>query len=623
MASSPKKTNSNNLSVPTKNGSTGSSSSLTSETLRTALPKHSPSPKRSPSRWFKRKDGTKSDSEMQESELKHHYIPKERPKHFSKVLSQIKEGSRMQSSRRRSKTSDVSLSSSGTGGVDVAGGNQGMTTRSGSAELHSGRSNTALSATDEENMDLDSLDGIMGSQEKDTDEVDGQVDSERIAHAIERLKRKIAKTKQQIRQLQEERDESVKEYLESTEGMQNQAKVKINFEKKNQKTNATIAQLQRKLQKYHKAMVDLEENGTLSSKVMAKEVLKGVKDNIRGISGGVKDGVKGAVSKPLEIIKNKFGSAENVSTVSPVPGSKTDGMDEEHSIASVTEENESRLVGSDSDRNFPQAAFSPHYISDDDSSSAASGAPASLPHHHSSPRYSLPPSPPVTFEQDINDVKENQSRLNETIDSLKEQLDLLARSLQEERYKSEHLQCQLNDLTSQWNDMTELHQNEMMSLKIELERAEERMECVEYRLSERAGEIEEALDSYVTRITKVETVQQQNQQMVGALDDYLEQSVQAKALFSKFLSVVLAVLAIILIVFTSIGRMIVPFTRTRGRLIFTSILIITLILIWKYQDSDVITAVFAHFARNSATAREKINSLLSPIWKLFYKEHNS
>ena len=41
----------------------------------------------------------------------------------------------------------------------------------------------------------------------------------------------------------------------------------------------------------------------------------------------------------------------------------------------------------------------------------------------------------------------------------------------------------------------------MMSLKIELERAEERMECVEYRLSERAGEIEEALDSYVTRVS--------------------------------------------------------------------------------------------------------------------------
>lgn len=65
------------------------------------------------------------------------------------------------------------------------------------------------------------------------------------------------------------------------------------------------------------------------------------------------------------------------------------------------------------------------------------------------------------------------------------------------------------------------------------------------------------------QISKVETVQQQNQQMVGALDEYLEQSVQAKALLSKFLSVVLAVLALILIIFTSIGRLIIPFTRTR------------------------------------------------------------
>ena len=40
----------------------------------------------------------------------------------------------------------------------------------------------------------------------------------------------------------------------------------------------------------------------------------------------------------------------------------------------------------------------------------------------------------------------------------------------------------------------------MMSLKQELERAEERIELVEYRSAERAGEIEEALDTHVTRV---------------------------------------------------------------------------------------------------------------------------
>ena len=41
----------------------------------------------------------------------------------------------------------------------------------------------------------------------------------------------------------------------------------------------------------------------------------------------------------------------------------------------------------------------------------------------------------------------------------------------------------------------------MITVKQELERAEERIERIEYRSAERANEIEEALDSYVTRVT--------------------------------------------------------------------------------------------------------------------------
>ena len=43
----------------------------------------------------------------------------------------------------------------------------------------------------------------------------------------------------------------------------------------------------------------------------------------------------------------------------------------------------------------------------------------------------------------------------------------------------------------------------MITVKQELERAEERIELVEYRSAERASEIEEALDSYVTRVSVV------------------------------------------------------------------------------------------------------------------------
>ncbi|KXJ19052.1 Transmembrane and coiled-coil domains protein 1 [Exaiptasia diaphana] len=255
MSRSPVLRTSGSLAVPRREGISGSSGSLSDGRPKSPAFKSSPSPKRKPGHWFRRKDGTKSDSEMQDSDGH----DSETKKHFKKVLAQIKEGPSMAASRKRSKTAEVLPSSSSSGGTETSPTlHSHLSSSGGSTELGRGRSNTALSITDEENIDLDS------------------------------------------------------EYLESTEGTQNQAKVKINFEKKNQKTNTTIAQLQRKLQKYHKALVDLEENGTVSSKVMAKEVLK-----------GVKDGVKGAVSKPLEIanlIKNKFGSSENVSS-SPGPGS--------------------------------------------------------------------------------------------------------------------------------------------------------------------------------------------------------------------------------------------------------------------------------------------------------------
>lgn len=44
---------------------------------------------------------------------------------------------------------------------------------------------------------------------------------------------------------------------------------------------------------------------------------------------------------------------------------------------------------------------------------------------------------------------------------------------------------------------------QMITVKQELERAEERIELVEYRSAERASEIEEALDSYVTRVREL------------------------------------------------------------------------------------------------------------------------
>ena len=69
------------------------------------------------------------------------------------------------------------------------------------------------------------------------------------------------------------------------------------------------------------------------------------------------------------------------------------------------------------------------------------------------------------------------------------------------------------------------------------------------------------VNSFVTQVLKIEALQQQSQQMMG-LDEYLDQSAQAKALLSKFLTMMLAILQIILIICTTLARIVIPFTRT-------------------------------------------------------------
>ena len=63
------------------------------------------------------------------------------------------------------------------------------------------------------------------------------------------------------------------------------------------------------------------------------------------------------------------------------------------------------------------------------------------------------------------------------------------------------------------------------------------------------------------QISKIENVHQQQQGL--NVDDYFEQNIQAKAVLTKFLSVVLAVVTLLFSIFTLIIHGIAPFTRTR------------------------------------------------------------
>ena len=72
--------------------------------------------------------------------------------------------------------------------------------------------------------------------------------------ALDQFQAKINKTKEQIKDEQNSRDENVDEYLRlsSCADRQQLSRIKQVFEKKNQKSAQSIAQLQKKLENYQR-----------------------------------------------------------------------------------------------------------------------------------------------------------------------------------------------------------------------------------------------------------------------------------------------------------------------------------------------------------------------------------
>ena len=129
--------------------------------------------------------------------------------------------------------------------------------------------------------------------------------------ALDLFQSKMSKTREQIKEEQSSRDENVDEYLRlsSNADRAQLSRIKQVFEKKNQKSAQNIAQLQKKLENYQRKVRDIEQ-GSLPHSKQSKEVLKAV-------GAGIKGGVVGTWNKPKEfahLIRNKFGSADNIPT---------------------------------------------------------------------------------------------------------------------------------------------------------------------------------------------------------------------------------------------------------------------------------------------------------------------
>lgn len=409
--------------------------------------------------------------------------------------------------------------------------------------------------------------------------------------AYNRITTKIACTKESIKKEQTARDANVNEYLKlaASADKQQLQRIKAVFEKKNQKSAHNISQLQKKLESYSKRYKDMQyhQNQKQQSIRQPREMLRDVGQGLRNVGGNIRDGVSGlsatVMSKPREfahLIKNKFGSADNINQLSSNHNIMEINRDlnTSHLDDNVSFRYENVLnstLGGESDT---IGISSPGIIGDLEGKYSEQGSDCSSVTSDSIPlssgKHRVIRSHHCTNSKAINDIRDDYDRLKGKLDRLEilhKDVSELAMALETERYRAERLEEQLNDLT-------ELHQNEIENLKQAIADLEEK---VQYQSDERLRDVYEIMENCQTRISKIEHLSQQQYVTVEGIDNS-----NARAVVVKLINVVLTVLQVILLLVATAAGITMPFLKTRIRVLTTIICIISIVFIIR-QWSDL------------------------------------
>ncbi|XP_010885474.2 transmembrane and coiled-coil domain protein 3 isoform X2 [Esox lucius] len=403
--------------------------------------------------------------------------------------------------------------------------------------------------------------------------------------AIDSLQQKILKVTEQIKVEQTARDQNVAEYLKLVNNADKPqvARIRQVFEKKNQKSAHSIAHLQRKLEQYHRRAKDQEANeakhppreakGEGSKEGQKDGSLRDVSsassrhsalEKVKTIGPGVSLSPPFFFNKSREfanLIRNKFGSADNIAHLKSSLEAGT-GLQAEGGARAL----------SGSATTIAKAK----YPSDDECSTGTSASADSNGNPAGGSGLGSGCGPGRSDSQgrlgevleEVREIREAQTHLAEDMESLKSQFkrdySFITQTLQEERYRFERLEDQLNDLT-------ELHQHETSNLKQELASIEEK---VAYQAYERARDIQEALESCQTRVSKLE-LQQQQQQTVQV------ENTDAKVLLGKCINIMLAIVTVILVCVSTAAKFTAPLLRSRAHLALTCVGLSLLAVVWR------------------------------------------
>ncbi|XP_046396485.1 transmembrane and coiled-coil domains protein 1 isoform X2 [Ischnura elegans] len=429
-------------------------------------------------------------------------------------------------------------------------------------------------------------------------------DAARTRAAIEHMQSKIRRTKELIRGEQTTSDDNVNEYLKLAANADRQQlpRIKAVFEKKNQKSAHAISQLQKKLEAYTRRVRDIEMHGLPPAHHrQPREVLRDMGQGLKHVGGNIRDGITGfsgtVMSKPREfahLIKNKFGSADNINTLARNGADMGGASEEDGSRGSGRTHHGSATLPAQGSGPLGVAKFP----SEEEEGGGASGVVSGVgdgsgggplggsecssvtseslppPAHHAHP--CSPRHQPTSYQLDLiftelQERREECERLREEVETIKRlqgEVAFLGQSLQEERFRSERLEEQVNDLT-------ELHQVEVENLKQAISDVEEK---VQYQSEERLRDIHEMLESCHTKIFKLEHQQQQQQQYVTL--EGIENG-NARALVVKLINVVLTVLQVVLLVVATAAGIMTPFLKTRLRILTTILFIASIVFVLK------------------------------------------
>lgn len=473
------------------------------------------------------------------------------------------------------------------------------------------------------------VDGLRGGDNGAGDDEDNTPHIQRVREAVEHIQVKIQKTKDLIKEEQKARDENVNEYLKLAANADRHqlARIKAVFEKKNQKSAALIQQLQKKLENYQKRLREIETHGLIMQHRQPKEVLRDMGQGLKNVGENIRDGITGlsgtVINKPKEIahlIKNKFGSADNIKELSveedrdeerthhgsatlpagaglvpptsstPAAGGGGGAGLHHHNVSNLTGHHQTSSAqgagGSSSGGGHHGSKIGSEEGSECNSSITSESVPggSTTLAHLASPRnhhnqlsgvefYAL--SGGATIEQLINDLQESRAeaaRLREEIDTIKQTLAAEVNSMREGLAEE---RCRCDRLEDQVNDLIELHQNEMGNLVTNMTDMEEK---VQYQSEERIRDLHEIVENCHTRISRLEHQQAQQQQQYLTLEG-LENS-NARAVFVKLINILLTVLQVLLLVVATVANILTPLLQTRTRLVVTVTLFFLLIFIY-------------------------------------------